>query len=29
VWCPTGIDITQEVSTLASLLDATQDEDGR
>jgi ferredoxin len=27
-WCPTGIDITQEVSALASLQDAaTADED--
>jgi ferredoxin len=27
-WCPTGIDITQEVSALASMLEeATPDED--
>jgi ferredoxin len=27
-WCPTGIDITQEVAALASLQDAaTEDED--
>ena len=28
-WCPVGIDITQEVSALASLRDATEDEGGR